>query len=148
MLIEDLLDAWRVNNVINLELLGLSPDETLELKPGKGKTIRSNFVHIVFFRRAYAEEKMRAEAEAIPKLDWKTAPREEIVDALNVSAEVTAELLRRVDAKPGRWTAAMRLAYCVAHEAHHRSQIEIALRLGGHEPDDAVLYRLWEWTKK
>ena len=148
MPIDEILDAWRVTNAIDLELLALCPDESFELKPGKGKTIRSNFVHMIVHRRACVEEKLRAEAEAIPKLDWKTATRAEIVDALNLSAPLVGELMGRFEAKPGRWTAVKFLTYITAHEAHHRSQIEIALRLGGFEPPDAVLYRLWEWTKK
>jgi uncharacterized damage-inducible protein DinB len=148
MPIEEILDAWRVNNAINLEILALCPDESFELKPGKGKTIRSNFVHMLVHRRGSVEEKLKKEAEAIPKLDWKTATRAEITDALNTSADLIGELIKKFDEKPGRWTAVKFLTYITAHEAHHRSQIEIALRLGGQEPPDEVLYRLWEWTKK
>src|SRR5687768_11105508 len=75
MTIDDLLDAWRVNNAINLEFLDVCTDEDLELKPGKGKTIRSNFVHLIAVRRMWCDEKLKAEAETIPKLDWKTATR-------------------------------------------------------------------------
>ena len=39
-------------------------------------------------------------------------------------------------------------AYCIAHEANHRSQVEIALRMNDREPETALLYRLWEWGKK
>lgn len=149
MSFDDLLDAWQANDAVNRRLLALCPDASFELKPGKGKTIRSNWVHLVGLRRAYVEERarMRAEAEAIPKLDWKTATREEIVAGLEASREPMARAFERLDAKPSRWTAARFFAYVVAHEAHHRSQIEIALRLGGMEPSDAELYALWDWPK-
>jgi uncharacterized damage-inducible protein DinB len=142
MSIDDLLDAWRVNNAVNLELLALCADDDMELKPGKGKSIRSNFTHIVSVR------KMWSEAEAIPKLDWKTATREEIVEGFNTSNEAMLELFRRKEAKPGKWSTLGFFAYCVAHEAHHRSQIEIALRINDREPEDKLLYELWEWQKK
>jgi uncharacterized damage-inducible protein DinB len=150
MTFDDLLDAWRVNNAVNVELLSLCSDEDLELKPGKGKTIRSNYVHLIGVRRSWAEEKVKAEAAAIPKWDWKAATREELIDGLTISGDVMASLFRKMEegAKPGRWTSVTFFAYCIAHEAHHRSQIEIALRLNNREPDDAALYRLWEWSKK
>ena len=147
--IEELVDAWRVNNVINLELLALAADEDLELKPGKGKTIRSNYVHLIGIRRAWAEEKLKKEAALIPKLDWKTATRKELIDGLKRSSELMINLFRKMDEnkKPGKSLVNF-FAYCIAHEANHRSQIEIALRINGREPEDAVLYRLWEWGKK
>jgi uncharacterized damage-inducible protein DinB len=150
MTLDELLDAWRANQRINLELLELCSDEDLDLKPVRGKTIRSNFVHITGVRRAHIEEKMKEEAQAIPRPDWKTATRAEIVTALEVSHDLMAELFRRREerTRPDRWTSIKFLAYNVAHEAHHRSQIEMALRLNGREPDDATLYRLWEWPKK
>lgn len=149
MTFEDLLATWRANNVINLELLTLCGDEDFELKPGKGKTIRSNFVHIVGFRRAWCEPEVKVQAEKIPKLDWKTASRTEIEGALATSHDAMVELFKKLESKekPKR-TAILMLGYSIAHEANHRAQIEIALRLNGKEPTDAELYRLWEWEKK
>lgn len=147
--IEELVDAWRANNAINLELLDLASDEDLELKPGKGKTIRSNFVHLIGVRRSWAEDKLKKESALIPKLDWKTATRKELTEGLNQSSGLMTNLFRKMEEakKPGKSLLKF-FAYCIAHEAHHRSQIEIAFRLNGREPEDAVLYRLWEWAKK
>lgn len=150
MTIDDVLEAWRVNNAVNLELLALCSDEDLELKPGKGKTIRSNYVHIIGFRRSWAEEKLKTEAAAIPKLDWKTATRDDLVKGLNVSHDLMADVFRKMEesTKPRRLTTVTYFAYCIAHEANHRSQVEIALRINDREPEDAALYRLWEWARK
>src|SRR5579862_1773080 len=104
MPLDDFLDAWRVSNAINLELLALCGDDTFELKPGKGKTIRSNFVHIVSVRRAFIEEKLPKEAVALPKLDWKSASREEIVSGLQESSKLVEALLSKQNEKPGKWT--------------------------------------------
>src|SRR5947207_117726 len=94
MTIEELCDAWRVNNVINLEMLKRCSDEDFELKPGKGKTIRSNFVHLIGVRRAWCEEKLRKEVATVPKLDWKTATREELVNGLSATSELMMRLFR------------------------------------------------------
>src|SRR5947208_12573411 len=106
MTLDELLDAWRVNNVINLEMLDLCSDEQLDLKPGKGKTIRSNYVHIIGVRKMWVEEKLRNEAATIPKLDWKTATREELQNGLALSSSLMETLfrLRAGSDKPGKWT--------------------------------------------
>ena len=150
MTLEELLDAWRVNNAVNLEILAAIADEDFELKPGKGKTIRSNFVHIIGVRRMLLEEKMPKEAATVPKLDWKSAPREDIQAALEHSSKLMQHLFTLRESKPGKgaWTTLKFFAYCVAHEAHHRSQIELTMRLNGKEFSDEFGYSLWEWAKK
>jgi len=149
--LEALLEAWQANEATNRELWALCSDDDFDLRPGKGKTIRSNFTHLVSVRRMWLEEKMKAEAAAIPKLDWKTATRAEILAGLEVSNEGMLAYLTRRAEKPGGsggWTLLKFFAYAVAHEAHHRSQVEIALRINGREPAEAKLYELWEWGKK
>lgn len=150
MTLEEFLDAWRANNAITLEMLDATADEDLELKPGKGKTIRSNFVHLIGVRRTWCEEKLKKEAALIPKLDWKSATRQQLIDGLSQTSDLMIQLFQKMEQaiKPGRWTTPMFFAYCIAHEANHRAQIELAWRLNGKEPEDAFLYGLWEWTKK
>ena len=89
MALDELLDAWRVNNLVNLEMLDLCRDEQLDLKPGKGKSIRSNYVHIIGVRRMWAEVKLPKEAALVPKLAWKTATRQEIVSGLALTSAAT-----------------------------------------------------------
>jgi len=147
MTIDDLLEAWRVNNAVTLELLDFCAEETMEFKPGKGKTIRSNFVHILWIRAENVKEKF-PRAKLI-KLDWKTATREEIREGLLVSERQMADVLRRRVEKPGKLNVMTFFAQLIAHEAHHRSQIEIALRLNDAEPqEDMAWYKWWDWAKK
>lgn len=150
MTLDDLLDAWRVNNAVTLELLDLIPDTAWDAKPGGGKTVRSNFSHIVGVRRMWAEEKLPEKASTIPKLDVKSVQRPDIHSALTTSHDVMVEvfLCREASVRPPKWSTLTFFAYLVAHEAHHRAQIEIALRLAGQELSDQAMYRLWEWQKK
>ncbi len=148
MNVDELIDASRMNNEVTLEYLAFCEDVDLELKPGKGKTIRSNFVHLIGVRRMWCEEKMKKEADAIPKLDWKTATREEIRQGLDASHKAMAEMFRLRDSKSAKFSTIGFFAYCIAHEANHRAQIEIALRVNGREPDDKLLYATWEWSRK
>lgn len=144
--IDDLLESWRVNNAVTLELLRMCPDETMDLKPGKGKTIRSNFTHIVGVRGDWIKDKFPK--AAIPKLDWKTASRKEIEKALIESEKQMQDVFKKRLEKPSKNNLMSFFAYLIAHEAHHRSQIEIALRLADSGPDDATWYSWWDWAKK
>lgn len=150
MSIEDLVDAWRVNNQLNLELLGICQESDLDLKPGSGKTIRSNFTHLVGTRKTWLADKLAVEAATIPKLDWKTAAKSELALALEVSSPLMVALFKKMEAsvKPGKWTTMKFYSYCIAHEAHHRSQVEISLRMNDREPDENFLWGLWDWAKK
>ena len=144
--VDDLIDTWKINNVLCLELLAACPDDSFEYKPGKGKTIRSNFVHLIGVRKMWLEDKLKPFAKTIPKLDWKTANRQELIEGLNISNEGMLQLIEKLSR--GRTNLIRFFAYCIAHEAHHRSQIEIALRIAGCEPGDNFLFGLWEWSKK
>jgi uncharacterized damage-inducible protein DinB len=147
MELSDLLEAWRVNNVVTLELLDFCPDETLDIKPGKGKTIRSNFVHILWIRGEYIKEKFPK--AAISKLDWKTATREQIRDELTRTEAQMRDVFQRRYEKPAKMHLLTFFAHLISHEAHHRSQIEIALRLNQGEPEEYMAwYNWWDWAKK
>lgn len=148
--IEELIEAWRVNNKVNLELLELCTEDDFELKPGKGKTIRSNYVHIIGVRRSWVEATNKKLAVDIKKLDWKSASRKEMLDGLSKSCDAMATVFRNMaeSKRQSRWTVPNFFAYCISHEANHRAQVELALRLNDREPDVAELYALWDWSKK
>ncbi len=145
--LDDVLEAWRANSVVTLELLDFCAEGTMGYKPGKGKTIRSNFVHILWIRAENVKEKFPK--AKILKLDWKTATRDEIREALLISGDQMADVLRRRFEKPGKLNFMTFFAHLIAHESHHRSQIEIALRLNDGEPKEYMAwYNWWDWSKK
>lgn len=40
------------------------------------------------------------------------------------------------------------LGYIIAHDAHHRSQVIIALKQSGHKVDQKIGYGIWEWGSR
>ncbi len=69
---------------------------------------------------------------------------------LDLSAIAVVELLRRCDSpesqiKGFKPHATAFVAYLVAHEAYHRAQVDLALRLSGAPVDDKTHYGVWEW---
>ncbi len=149
MTIDELIDAWRANEAINKKLLRMCSDADLELKPGKGKTVRNNFTHIIACRRAWAAHSLPEQANGIKTPDARTATRKQIEHGLEKSSKVMEDVFRKISKKPGRgkWAPLTFLAYTVAHDACHRSQIEIALRINDREPSENALGRLWNWTE-
>lgn len=143
----EIAKTWNQNNALNLAWLSHVTDEDLELKPGSGKTIRSNFVHLISVRRMWCESKLPTVAATIPKLDWKTATTDEIQSGLMISNQAMIQLFEaRLNAKrPNKTSLLTFFAVCIAHEAHHRCQIELSMRLAKQEPNEKFLYGLWEW---
>ena len=150
MSIEELIDAWKANEAVNRKLLGICSSTDFDLKPGRGKTIRGNFTHIIACRRSWATQALPNAARAINTPDGRTATRKEIEQALAKSSEVMELVFRKLLKKPGKgkWAPLTFLAYTVSHDAFHRAQIEIALRINGREPSDKVMGGLWYWTKR
>ena len=86
-----------MNNAVNLELLEMCEDEHFDFKPGRGKTIRSNWTHIVYVRGRWLQGRMRKEAAHLKKLDWKTATRKEILAGLKTTNDLMQRLFQKME---------------------------------------------------
>lgn len=144
---DSLLAAWDANDSVNRRLLSLCPDDTFDLKPGKGKTVRSSFVHIVKVRGMWCEGSKGMPAFSFKDLDVKASSRSEIESGLEESNALMHIMLRNKaeSTRPAKQPTLTLFAYCVAHEAYHRALIEQALRENGRGLPDPDHYGLWEW---
>lgn len=144
-----LLESWDINARLNLYVLEAITDEHLSIKLEKGKTVLGNLTHIHNVRLMWLKSAGPDLLDGIAKLDDKSG-REDLIRELNLSSAAIRTLLERAESPEGRIKgfkphAAAFVGYLVAHEAFHRTCIEIALRQNGHALADKVAYGLWEW---
>src|SRR5687768_11867523 len=148
-----LLNAWRVNERINQELLNLIAPHIWRAFPSSSKrrNIATSFAHIHNVR--CMRIKMSHSNVVVPeRLDRAEITPDEARKALALSAEAMAVLIRLgIDAgghvpnyKPD---VVAFTCSAMAHEANHRGQISHWCReLGAPQTPEQQL-KLWEWDK-
>lgn len=131
----ELVGVWRLNNQINLRLIdGISAaGMTSTMSTRGGRDVARQFVHVHNVRRTWlsmAGPAHTASSEAVGR--WIAAAIDEGVKMKNFAG--------------GPYKA---LGYFLAHDAHHRGNILLTLKLSGHKVDADTQYGIWwSWHKK
>lgn len=151
---DQLLDTWRIHHRINLYLLDAIADEALgDVAPTKGRSVRQHIAHLHNVRLMWLKSAAPDLLAGLDKLESDAdLPREALRSALEASAAAVEALLARA-LEEGRVKGfkphpAAFLGYLVSHESHHRGQVMLALKAGGHMVDRKVQYGLWEWGSR
>lgn len=142
------MDTWEINARLNLFIIGDVPGENLWTKPPKGKPVGGQFAHIHNVRLLWLKAAAPELMDGLEKLE-DGATRGELVAAHEKSALAIATLLKK-GLEEGRIKGFKPhpqafLGYLIAHEAHHRGQAELILRLLGTPISDKTSYGMWEW---
>jgi len=149
-----LVEAWTMNNEANLFLLGEIRDAWLaDRYAPRTRTVGGQFAHMHGVRLRWLHHSAPESAGGLEPFARGVEPgRSELRKALQASDKVVADYLAACDAagKVKSWQGppATFLGYLVAHEAHHRGLVMVALRAGGRKVDQKVIYGLWDWGKK
>lgn len=147
----DLIDAWNIHNRINLFLLNAIDVEHLHDRAGgKGRTVGEQFAHLHNVRLMWCKAALPELLEGIAKIEKNEAgDAATLQSGLEASGKAIADLLahglesgRIKGFKPHPSAFA---GYLIAHEAHHRGQITLTLKLCGHTVDKKTSYGMWEW---
>ena len=153
---EDILEAWRTNNRINLLLFDAISDEGMRCTLSKrgGRDVARQFAHIHDVRVDHLERRAKDLAAGLPAFRSKDHPnRTAVRDALVASGDAIEAFLGGLAAgETGRRGfkkgLATTLAYFVSHESHHRGSILLTLKTCGHGVDKTTSYAIWDWDRR
>jgi uncharacterized damage-inducible protein DinB len=153
----DLLEAWRLNNRINLFLIdGISAaGMRCTLSTRGGRDVARQFAHLHNVRWTWLYLADPSLAKGVKKLNTTKRPTNAQLKAAHTSScEAIGRWLTRaldegVKMKNFAGGPAKALGYFLAHDAHHRGNILLTLKLSGHRVDTRTQYGIWMlWHKK
>lgn len=148
----ELLSTWKKHSEMNILLIkGIKPDYLTDKSTSGGRTVGEMFAHMHEVRMMWVEEMLK-------KVDTKDLDTEidtkesSMHDYLTKQLELSNQVMTRIHEKAlndgtrfGEMSAVRLIGYLIAHEAHHRGQIMLALKQSGHELPPQVSYGIWQW---
>lgn len=150
---EQLLNAWRTNNKHNLLLIENISDTGFNASMSKrgGRTVGQQLVHMHNVRLTWLEQCAKDLLAGTSPLD-----KDEKIDgrilsaAFKSSGQAIEKLLERGWENEGiiksfKGGLFAFFAYHIAHDAHHRGNILLTLKLCGEKIPDKLKWGLWEW---
>jgi uncharacterized damage-inducible protein DinB len=141
---EALREAFATNEEAKQLLLSNMPDAAWRAAPpcGKGRTIADIAAHIHHVRLMWLSACEKSAKP--PTLPPDKAIRQEVPAALNESS-VQRALVDAAGRVPNfKPNVVAFVGYFIAGDSHHRGQITMLARQGGHPVDPKVAYGLWE----
>lgn len=142
-LLAALLDSWRRNNTILVNLLRALPDGGLEARAiPDSPSVGQMFTHIHYVRLAFLSEDAPEFAQELPVTEWDEEPDpDRIARMLNESAEavgnaVRSKIVAGQDMDLHYDHPILFLQHMLWHEGYHHGQIKLALKATGHAITD------------
>lgn len=153
--VEQLLEAWRTNNRINLFLIDEISDEGMRctLSTRGGRNVVRQFCHLHNNRIYLLENRARDLAEGLYRFETKEEPAKK---PLKAALEASGERIERFFEEGAAGVPRRRLfkkgviphlGYLIAHESHHRGNILLTLKQCGQNLPQAKRYAIWNWDK-
>ena len=151
---QQILDTWFNNHRTNLKLLDNLTDEALSLTTSKrgGGNVGHQLAHLYNVRLWKIEKidkNLVSDLTTIKVEDDKTIAM--LKDRHNITSALIAEVLKRGIENNGSIKGNKRgivpfLGYFIHHEAHHRGNILLTLKLCGFKLTDELKYGIWDWN--
>ena len=149
----DVTLAWNANTAVNDVLLKhLTPTMLEAVTPGNGSIVAQHLTHMVECLKYWAGELEANAVKDLPDLLDTTGGLDAGNDLERIQSvfkeTYKAVLISALNAKDRgnlpHATVGKFLMYTVAHDAHHRGQILLALKTNGHAlPDEASMWQPW-----
>jgi len=152
---EQLIDAWRINNKMNLLFIDNVNDEGMQktLSTRGGRTVYLQLVHVHNIRMGWMEIAAKNIFKKYNLLD-KEAPYDKKVlrKSFEESGKAIEEFINYSWNEGGKVKSFKKglipmISYLIAHEAHHRGHAMLTLKQCGIKLPDTLKWGLWEWDK-
>ena len=151
---EQLLEAWKIHNNLNLLLIsGISDEGMQKTLSARGRTIYLQLAHMHNVRLQWLETMASDIFSKYKTLKpVSTFNRSELIKAFEDSACGIRDLLSRSWDDGGKLKSFKKglipfLGYLISHESHHRGNILLTLKQCGEKIPEAVRWGIWEWNK-
>jgi len=152
---EQLFNAWRINNRMNLLMMDNITDTGMQktLSTRGGRTVYLQLVHVHNVRMGWLEVCANDIFKKYKALNKEAAYNRKVLrKAFEDSAVGIEELFARSWGNNGKVKSFKSglipmLGYFISHESHHRGNILLTLKQCGEKIPDSVKWGLWEWGK-
>lgn len=154
-MLDQILEAWRINNRVNLLLVERISDAGMQctLSTRGGRNVVRQFAHLHNNRIWHLQRRAKRLAEGAHLFATHDEPeRDALAAQLGDSAERIERLIRGV-MEGARGVRAFKrgivpyVAYFISHESHHRGSILLTLKQSGHALDRKTQYAIWDWDR-
>ena len=154
-LADELVEAWRVHNRINLFLLERISDEGLACSAGPrgGGRVWKQFAHMHTIRTYKLENWHKPLSLGLAKYAGDdVVPRDELIAAFTQSGEAVEQFFRlgaagETQKRGFKRGLGVSLGYLVSHERDDSGNILLTLKLCGHKLPQDQGYAIWDWDK-
>jgi uncharacterized damage-inducible protein DinB len=152
---EQLIEAWRINNRMNLLFIDTVTDEGMQktLSTRGGRTVYEQLLHVHNVRLGWIEVAAKDIFKKY-KILHREAPynKKLLRKSFEESSKAIEELIERSWNEGGKVKGFKKglipmIAYFVAHEGHHRGHAMLTLKQTGVKLADPLKWGLWEWNK-
>jgi uncharacterized damage-inducible protein DinB len=146
----NLMDTFQIHNRINLYLLNAIDETHLQdISTAKGRNVGEQWAHIHNVRLMWLKVAAPNLLDNLTKIEKEAITKSLLQDELIKSGKAVEQLLEIAETtgrvKGFKPHPEAFVAYLVAHEAHHRGQIMLLLKLCGHAVSKSVMFGMWEW---